>query len=196
MKITMATMSPNAEESLNLCSTLSPTMFLTIMNRQYGKCVGTTKVKKHSIVNRLYWSPSDQAYFVAIQNLNDGKVLTVLNLETYCAYFPQKISSKKLAAVTNEMVIAGEAPEWLWRRPSRAQNVLVYATVAGFACPLALGRWRMTMERFDLSLLGAQKNFWRWIANKISARGAALENLEWVTARLSGGDHQYLTYNC
>lgn len=195
MRFPVASLSRHAEERLGQRSTLTPAAFLQIMNRQYGKRFGASKARSH-LIHRLYWSPADEAFFVAIQDVIDGTVVTILTFEMYGAHFGQNITPQRLSTVINQMVVAGDAQESFWCTDGNPKNVLVYASVSDRPHPVALGAWKATVEGLNLGVLGTQQGFWRWIADKISARGVALESVEYVTARLPGGDHQYLEYAC
>src|SRR3546814_11421731 len=46
--------------------------------------VGTCRQPgRHNLVHRMFFSPIDHSFFVAIQNILDGAVLTVLTFEQY-----------------------------------------------------------------------------------------------------------------
>src|SRR3546814_9499054 len=59
------------------------------------------------LAHRLLWSHVDESLLVAIQDVVDGTILTVLTLEMYCGKYGQNITDRRICRVVNQMVHAG-----------------------------------------------------------------------------------------
>jgi len=121
-------------------------------------------------------------------------VLTVLTVEMYRNEYKANLTENRLRHVLNQMVHAGLAPSSQWRPGDKEEYVTVYARLTKSSRQVALGRWRSPVECVDLSILGAHEAFWSWVTQELSERGHAVDELETIFAKFSGGDHQPVPY--
>lgn len=139
----------------------------------------------------LVWSQVDGAHAVAIQNVVTGQVVTVLTLAMYANTYPSRIKGGVLQKAINRMVYAGDAPASEWRHvPCARERVLVYVRQLGDLRNLFIGSWRGPVESADLGHLGASRDFVRWVAEQIRARGCDLGAVLSIAAKFPRGDVQ------
>ena len=189
-----STLSLHARERLGERFRISSERLLAILNRGHGKKIGTS-VESH-LVHRLLWSPVDEQLFVAIQDVIDGTVLTVLTLEMYRRDYGSNVTERRVQKVINMMVHSGMAPASLWRPDVPDEHVTIFADLLSASTPIALGRWKGTIDSVCLKELGANPEFWSWVASQITARGVQLDDVVLVKARFTGGDFQNVPYTC
>src|SRR3546814_10489224 len=75
----------------------------------------------------LFRSHVDESLLVAIQDVVDGTILTVLTLEMYCGKYGQNITDRRICRVVNQMVHAGLVPAEMWKPGDKDEYVTVYA---------------------------------------------------------------------
>ena len=90
---------------------------LRLLNSGLGKVIGFSE--ETHLVHRLVWSHLDGAFLVAIQDVTDGTVLTVLPVDMYRERYGENLTDKRLHHVINQMVHAGYAPPSLWVKASK-----------------------------------------------------------------------------
>src|SRR3546814_10376923 len=88
---------------------ISPQDLLDLLNGGHGKKIGRS-ARTH-LAHRLLWSHVDESLLVAIQDVVDGTILTVLTLELYCGKYGKNITDRRICRVVNQMVHAGLVPE-------------------------------------------------------------------------------------
>lgn len=113
MKFGKSKLSHHAIERLSERFRISTEQLLEMLNTGHGIKIGTS-VESH-LVHRLLWSHVDEQLFVAIQNIIDGTVLTVLTLEMYRRDYGSNVTDRRAQKVINMMVHSGMAPVSLWR---------------------------------------------------------------------------------
>lgn len=194
MRFSRASLSNHANERLVERFRISSEQFIELLNAGHGKKIGATG--QTHLIHRLIWSQIDEQLLVAIQDVIDGTVLTVLTLEMYRTNYDKNITEKRVQKVVNMMVHAGFAPSSLWKPNAVDEYVTVYADLLGIRNPIALGRWRGEVSSACLRNLGEKPEFWAWVAGQISARGAQVDCVVSVKAKFSGGDLQDIPYAC
>src|SRR3546814_9929342 len=88
------------------------------------------------------------------------------------------------------MVHAGLVPAEMWKPGDKDEYVTVYAFLKSGTLRLALGAWKGSVPSAALAELGSSQSFWCWVAERVVAKGQAVENVESVRAKFSGGDLQ------
>lgn len=153
------------------------------------------KPGKHHLVHRMFFSPVDGAFFVAIQDLVDGEVITVLTLEQYKNHYA--ITSMRTALrEVNRMVLEGFAPSSCWQKRSKGERVMVYADFGTNIRQASLGAFRTAVTGPQLDQLGNLPKFWGWVAKRCQALQLPLDCIHTVTARLPYGDAQEIHFLC
>lgn len=171
---------------------IAPEKLLILLNAGMGKKIGVSA--RTNLLHRLVWSDDDEVPLVAIQDVVNGTLLTVLTIEMYRREYPENLTESRLRHVVNQMVYAGLVPIGKWNPGDKEECVTVYAMFSYFEYCVALGRWKGELLSADLTLLGKDVVFWDWVAKEISKRNHALEDLLQVHAKFSGGDHQAIPY--
>jgi len=194
MSFPKSTLSAHATVRLSERFRISSADFLKLLNAGQGKKIGISSSTR--LAHRLLWSHVDEQLLVAIQDVVNGTILTVLTIEMYCRDYNSNITDGRIIKVINMMVHSNLAPASLWRPGAPDECVTVYATIQDSLKPVALGRWRGVVESVNLHDLGKIPEFWSWIVNKILAKGYMTEHLASVQARFSGGDLQDIPYAC
>lgn len=192
MKFPPSHLSNHACQRLRERFKIEASELLRLLNSGLGKKIGVSA--QTQLAHRLVWSPIDQAFLVAIQNVVDGAVLTVLTIEMYQRDYESNLTEKRLRHVVNQMVHSGHAPTCLWKQGDADEIVSVYATLATSTKTVALGRWRGLLASADLSKLGRQPEFWAWVARTLEERGYDIHALEEISAKFSGCDHKAVPY--
>src|SRR3546814_3780470 len=88
---------------------ISPQDLLDLLNGGHGKKIGRS-ARTH-LAHRLLWSHVYESLLVAIQDVVDGTILTVLTLEMYCGKYGQKITDRRICRVVNQIVYEGLLPD-------------------------------------------------------------------------------------
>lgn len=192
MRFPRSQLTRHAEIRLEERFQISANSLLELLNGQQGKKTGVSS--KTHLMHRMLWSPVDKQMLVAIQDAITGSVLTLLTLEMYQSHYAERITDQRIRRTINKMVHAGLAPPDMWMPGDTEDYVTVYAQVADSPRILPLGRWRGQVDSADLSQLGKQESFWRWVAEQVVSRGNSVDNVEQVTAKFSGGDYQPVVY--
>jgi hypothetical protein len=192
MKFPASRLSGHACQRLSERFCIEAHELLRLLNSGLGKVIGYS-TPTH-LVHRLVWSHVDTAFLVAIQDVVDGTVLTVLPLDIYRSKHGANLTENRLNHVINQMVHSGYAPPSLWVKGDANEYVTVYATLATSPITVALGRWRGLVTSADLSKLGRRDEFWDWVVGELARRGHEVGTLESITAKFTGGDHQAVPY--
>ncbi|MBM4181389.1 MAG: hypothetical protein FJ209_07560 [Betaproteobacteria bacterium] len=192
MKFRASTLSGHAYKRLSERFKIEATELLRLLNAGLGKGIGISE--QTHLVHRLVWSHLDEAFLVAIQDVTDGTVLTVLRVDMYRERYAENLTDKHLRHVINQMVHAGYAPPSLWATGDTQEFVTVHATLATSSTTVPLGRWRGLVTSADLSELGRRAEFWEWVVSELARRGHEVSALESITAKFTGGDHQAVPY--
>ncbi len=187
-----AQLTQHAEQRLSERFRISADEFLAILNSNQGKRIGVSE--RTHVMHRMLWSPVDGALLVAIQDVINGAVLTVLPLAMYRNHYAENVTEHRIRKVINRMVHAGMAPPEMWLPGDREEYVIVYARITGMTQTLSLGAWKGKVDCYDLSKLGTIECFWIWVAERLTALGQSVGSIEQVTAKFSGGDHQEVEY--
>lgn len=185
-------LSSHARERIQERFKISEHELLDLLNAGIGKKVG--KSARSNLVHRLVWSHIDRSILVAIQDVVSGIVLTVLPVDMYRREYASNLTEQRLRHVMNQMVHAGYAPPDIWSPGDKEENVTVYATMSNSITRVALGRWRGEVTTVDLSALGRSALFWTWVAEETLTRGLTIDQIESISAKFSGGDHQQIPY--
>lgn len=178
-------------------SRLDANTFEAIFNGNFVIKVGACrKPGKSHLAHRMFFSPVDRSFFVAIQDLLNGDVITVLTFEQYRDRHPAiSIGSRALQQV-NRMVVEGLAPPSCWEERVKGARTLVYADFGADIRQASLGAFRTVLISPDLERLGGMPRFWRWIAERCETLELPLDRIHRVTARLPYGDAQEIHYLC
>lgn len=192
MKFPASRLSGHASQRLSERFSIEAHELLRLLNSGLGKVIGYS-TPTH-LVHRLVWSHLDGAFLVAIQDVVDGTVLTLLPLDLYRSKHGANLTEKRLNHVINQMVHSGYAPPSLWVKGDAEEYVTVYANLATSPITVALGRWRGLMTSCDLSELGYRDEFWEWVVRELARRGHEVGALECITAKFTGGDYQAVPY--
>lgn len=166
--------------------------FLNLLNSGLWKKIGISAV--HSIEHRLLWSTKDEIPLVAIQECVTGIVLTVLTIGMYTNTYQDNLTEKRLKKLLNKMVIAGHLPNSRWSDNVDKFNAIVYAFHYDSAKRIPLGAFRSDTFLSDLSDLGENPEFWKWVAKQLIQRGYSLEKTSSVGAHIKGGDYQEIPF--
>lgn len=194
MEFPKSRLSTHAIERLSDRFRISAERILELLNTGQGKRIGTSSVSH--LAHRLIWSPVDEQLLVAIQNVIDGTVLTFLTIEMYRRDYDSNLTERRIQKVLNMMVHAGHAPASLWRPGLPDEYVTVFANSQNTGKPIALGRWKGSVDSLQLSELGKRPEFWAWVASQVSAKGHTLQHILSIEARYTGGDTQGIPYAC
>lgn len=189
-----SSLSAHAKQRLAERSSISAEELLTLLNTDLAKRIGNSF--EHHLYHLLLWSPRDNQFFVCIQNIQDGTVITVLTLDMYMRDYAQNVTERRIQKVINMMVHAGMAPTTAWRPGVMDEYVTVFALRLSTSYLMSLGRWRGAVTSVDLGKLGELPEFWEWVARTTLARGCTLEDVLSVSARFSGGELQHVPYAC
>src|SRR5690606_23126261 len=130
------------------------------------------------LLHRMYWSPADLALFIAVQDVVNGTVLTILTLEMYQERSSIVITDRQIGKVVNEAVLAGDAPTKMWV-PDERPSIRVCAGLSDTEA-VTVGYWN-GLEAPDLEAVGSCRQFWEWLMRKLGDRGYQVANLEWVS---------------
>jgi hypothetical protein len=185
-------LSNHARERIQERFNISEQEFLGLLNSGVGKKVGRSA--RTNLVHRLVWSHIDKSVLIAIQEVVSGIVLTVLPVDMYRREYGSNLTEQRLRHVINQMVHTGFAPPDMWSPGDKEENVTVYVTMSNSTTQVALGRWRGEITTVDLSALGQSALFWTWVAEEALTRGLTIEQVESISAKFSGGDHQQIPY--
>jgi len=187
-------LSTHAVERLNERFNINSDEFLYLLNSGQGKKIGKS-IQTH-LAHRLLWSHKDEQLLVAIQDVVDGVVLTVLTLEMYCRDYEHNITDRRISGVINKMVHSAMAPSSLWHPGVPDEHVTVYTTILDSPSVVALGRWKGAVDSVQLSELGKKPEFWSWVSTQVSTKGYSVERVLSVEAKFTGGDAQGVPYAC
>jgi len=173
---------------------ISADELLELLNSGKGRKVGRSQ--KAHLAHRLLWSHVDGVLMVAIQDIADGEVLTVLTLEMYRNHNERKLTESRVQKVLNQMVHAGLAPGNLWKPGFADDQVFVSAHLEDDPTPVILGAWKGGVDSLDLAQLGSRTDFWQWVAQRASEKGADVGRVRVVRGRFTGGEAQDVPYLC
>lgn len=192
MSFPKSTLSLHATQRVAERFRISAEELLEVLNIGQGKRIGSTHGSH--LVHRLLWSHVDKDLLVAIQDIRDGTVLTLLPLEMYRRDYEQNLTERRMQKVLNMMVHAGLAPASLWKPGVPDERIMVVAEVESTAAPVQIGFWRGPVESAYLRRLGEKREFWAWVTGQLQARGGAVEDLVAVRAKFSGGDFEEIPF--
>lgn len=183
-----ATLTWHATVRLAERSRLEPARLLDILDRDLTRRVSVSRARSH-LWHWLYWSPADQDFFVAVQDVVTGHVVTILTAAMFEARYPGLLDAKQYGKVINKAVLAGLAQPSSWRSNVRMTSY-VSARLAFDEGPieLTLGRWKTTLPAPDATVVGAMEKFWRWVGGRIRALGLPPGSVATVHLRLPFGD--------
>lgn len=158
-----------------------------------GNC---RKPGKHYLVHHLFFSPPDRSFFVAILDVSDGAIITLLTWNQYRNHYTVASIGARALREVNRMVLEGLAPKSCWQKNAKGERALVYANFGTDIRQAPLGAYAATLSGPDLQGLGSLSKFWRWIAERCEALELPLDQIHTVTARLPYGDAQEIHYLC
>lgn len=188
-----STLSDHAKIRLAERSQLDEMTLVAMLNQQMGRKISVTKCRSH-LAHRLYWSSADQDFYVAIQDVVTGTVLTLLTLSMYEAFYPGVACVKAQRKVMNQAILAGYAPPERWVRSKVGCYVTV--NISGAARSQALGRWEKALDEPNVAVIGRMRVFWEWVLAQLDKRGIALDSLDGVALRLPFADAELVSYGC
>jgi hypothetical protein len=181
-----ASLSAHAARRLSERFQIAESDLLHLLNSGFGKRLGVSK--ESHLVHRLLWSIEDEAPLVAIQDICNGTVLTVLTIDMYRRNYDDRLTDERLRSVINQLIPAGLLPPTRWLTGSSPPTVFVIGWIsdddAWPSSPVNLGRWKQANELDALHLLRDDPAFWTWIAERMQGRGLPLARLRSVTFRL------------
>lgn len=193
MTFPKAVLSEHAKVRLAERSQLEEMALVGMLNQQMGRKIGVTKCRSH-LTHRLYWSPPDQALYIAIQDVVSGTVLTLLTLPMYESFYPGVASARAQQKVINQAILAGYAPGERWVRSK--VDCYVTARISGAAGTEVLGYWTAPVDTPDVTEIGRIDAFWKWVIAQLDKRRIALDTLDDVSLRLPFADAQPVPYGC
>lgn len=147
------------------------------------------------LLHRLYWSPADQTHFVAIQDVVDGSILTILSMPLYDNFYPDQATKRACQKVLNQAVLAGHAPAASWGSRLRT-TCYVTAHLDEMSAVATLGCWTASISEPSPSVIGSMRAFWSWVSARIEQRGLPLDRLVSVELRLPFGEAEAVPYGC
>lgn len=187
--IAPAQLTPHARARIGERFKMSPETLVSALDARKSKRIGVSQDTR--IAHMLIWSPADSEHAVAIQNVINGRVITVLTVPMYARTYPRRIQGDILQKTINALVYAGEAPASEWRfLPSTTERAQVFVHTFGESRAAYVGKWRGTLDSPDLSRLGHSKDFVLWLAEQIRARRIDFGSVTGVSAKFPGGDMQ------
>ncbi len=192
MPLPLATLSRHASERVLERFEIAPAKLVGLMDEGLGKKIGTSAAS--NIIHRLLWSPDDSSLLVVIQEVVSGTVVTVLTLDMYRRDYSENILETRVRHVINQMVHAGHAPSAMWQSGDKQEYITVHAHHAANSRPIAIGRWAGAVISPDLSQLGALKEFWSWVAQRLEEKQYSVEGLMGIEARFVGGENINVPY--
>lgn len=191
-----AVITSHARERLAERSLLSVPRLVQLLDCRLAKRVSVSKRRSH-LVHRLYWSPADEAFYIAVQDVRNGAVLTVLTLEMFDDRYPGHVTGSLRGKVLNKSVLAGTAPKSRWHPQIKTKTyVAARLASAGQVGSGVLGQWDAVLPEPDVNAVGAMQQFWRWVLARVRNRGWPLEALEMVTLRFPFADDAPVPYLC
>lgn len=197
MALPKAVLSRHAAQRLVERTQLAVDACCSILDRGFARQIGRARTARGELVDRLFFSPSDNQWYVALQDIDTGTVVTILTQAQYENHFPGHVSPEHRRNVMNAMAVAGEVSADLFDADNNTwPPVLVYVELLESSKPIVLGRWRGKALALDLRVLGRCQDFWAWVAKKVVSRGHQVDTIASVTARFSGGDQQEIGYAC
>lgn len=193
-KFPKATLTAHAAQRLAERFRITADELLLLLNTKHGRKIGRSR--DPWIAHRLLWSHVDEALLLAIQDVADGGVVTVLTFEMYRNHYEQNLTDSRIQKVINKMVHAGLAPKRLWKPGYADDQVLVFAQLDDDPKPLSLGAWRGEVRSADVTLLGGDRRFWTWVAERVAEKGNMVDRIQAVHARFCSGDAHDIAYQC
>lgn len=191
-----AVMTHHARERLAVRSALEEPALLDMLDRGLAMRVSVSKYRSH-LAHRLYWSQQDKGFYLAVQDVISGSVLTVLTAEMFDAKYPGSVTEKRCNKVLNKAVLAGQACPSNWRLGVETRSYASVRLVSGSAVlDRTLGRWQAELPEPSVVAIGAMKQFWRWVMARVRDRQWPLEALETVRLRLPFGEESQVPYLC
>jgi hypothetical protein len=194
MNFPKARLTAHASQRLAARSMLDEQTLIGMFNLQLGRKIGVTKCRSH-LLHRLYWSPADQAHFVAIQDVMNGSILTILSMPLYDGFYPDQATERARQKVLNRAVLAGYASAAHWT-PSLRTTCYVTARLDGMSDAEALGCWTGSICEPSPSAIGSIRMFWDWVSARIRRRGLPLDRLVSVELRLPFGEAEAVPFGC
>lgn len=184
----------HASERLAARSCLDAASLVDLLDRGLARRVSVSKARSH-LAHRLYWSPRDQDYFVAVQDIVTGNVVTILTARMFDTKYPGILTAKQYDKVVNKSVLAGLACRSHWRAtvPTRGY-VSARLLCDTHVVERTLGRWQAALPAPHVAAVGAMDKFWKWVGARISALGLPLDSVETVRLRLPYGDGAPVPY--
>jgi len=166
---------------------ICPYELLRIFNAGMAKWVGRAKINTERS-HYLIWSPPDRALFVLIQDVVSGTVITALTVEMYQKFNPEDLADEHIRFVMNGMVAAGFAPADYWIPTSALVPHVVNVQLFDQLQLVYLGTFSCSVESFGIEKLGLRKDFWRFVAVQLHAKGHDLDRVVTVWAKPPRGD--------
>ena len=187
-----ANLTRHASWRLNLRSSLSDEELLTLLSGVRCKTLGVSG--RTHLKHRVVWSPVDEDFLVAIQDVRTGTILTVLTLTMYAETYPENINPQPINRTVNLMVYAGLAPldHWVPGQNDCRLCLFLYESESNNYFPL--GHYPKLLDGPNLKAVESNLAFWNWIASESLARGYDLSRADGVYGRLPGGELTYLSY--
>lgn len=164
---------------------IAPDALLGLLNQGLGKHIGTSS-RETRRVHRMLWSPADEAILVAIQNISDGYVITVLTLDMYLRDYAENVTPKTVQRVINRMVYAGHAPDHLWVKVDSKDSPWIYVEVGTTKRTVMIGPWTDPMTVPRPHELGRCKKFWNWVAKRAIKKKIPLDDVAYAVGHYQG----------
>ena len=183
----------HAADRLASRSSLSREALVEMLDQQLGHKIGCTAQRTH-LAHRLFWSPADAAFLVAIQDVITGTVLTFLTERMYENRYLEQITASARQKVLAQAASVGYAPTCF--RECARLHCRVLAKLAGAQHTTLLGRWSSDVELQHITQLGACQSFWRWVIDRIRVLALPLEALEAIVVQLPEGNWTQIRYAC
>lgn len=166
-------------------SNLSGESLIEMFNRQLGRKVGCTTQRSH-LAHRLFWSHEDDAFFIAIQDVVTGDVVTIVTEAMYENWYQGQITESQRRKVINDTAAAGYGPARLIANTK--MHCSISAKFMSSKHPKLLGRWSGNVASQDIMSLEAHQSFWEWVIERLRLLGLPLETLEAIVAAPSDGE--------
>lgn len=191
-----AVISQHAQMRLAERSSLCESTLTKLLDDGIAKRASVSKRRSH-LVHRLYWSMADEGFFIAVQDIRCGTVLTILTLEMFEIRHPGIVTDKLRRKVLNKSVLAGLAPKSRWQSNVKTRTyVAAHLSSTAYAGATILGLWNAALPEPDVKVIGSMQQFWDWVLARMRSRGWPLETLDTVSLRLPFADEAAVPYLC
>lgn len=180
-----ASLSMHAEQRLSERFKITKESLLGLLNSGLGVRIGASK--ETHLIHRLLWSDTDNAPLVAIQDVVDGTLLTLLTADMYQRDYDSRLTEKRLQRSVDQLAHHRRNQRSGQEGTSTPGKALIVGYFSDDQVRI-LGTWKEEVPSGNLEALGTAPHFWGWVIQRIHDKELPLERLRSVGAKSAKWD--------